>query len=423
VLAALLLCGALSWHIWATVDQSGFRWVLTDMLVFRDAVIAASTGGSLYDGGFSPSNLPFLYPPFAVLTLVPLAAVPLEVAKLGMTAASIAALLYLCHASWRLTRIGAQWRTAAALASAAGLLVSEPVQQVLQNGQVDLILAALVLADFSLDDDSRWKGVLAGVATAVKLTPALVPLFYLASRRRRAAGTAGVTFAACTAAAAVVFPAQSWQYWTHAVFRERIDPSSLGNQSLNGALLRAAQYAGIPSGWASACWLLLAVAVGAVGTRAVGQAARRLDVLGSYSAMTILTLLLSPLSWTPHWAALVPGVVWTVSRFRTCAKRVAASIVVGLALFAWPVHGIWSGALWTVYVAGFTGPTSPSWHSPVYLIVGDLYLVLGIALTAALTRASRCVSAHGGSASAPPHNTTATNAPTCVTHEQAELAR
>src|SRR6185312_9635575 len=79
------------------------------------------------------------------------------------------------------------------------LLWIEPVLETFEFGQVNLILMGLVAVD-CLTPRTRWpRGLLVGLAAAIKLTPAAFVLFFLCRGGRRAAGTSAVSFAACTA--------------------------------------------------------------------------------------------------------------------------------------------------------------------------------------------------------------------------------
>jgi alpha-1,2-mannosyltransferase len=103
--------------------------------------------------------------------LAPLAALPQTVAKVAMSATGIGALGMLSWLSWRATPVAVRWRPALALLTVAVLLASEPVQQNLAMGQVNLVLAVLVLNDVLLPDGHRAKGCGVGLAAGIKLTP------------------------------------------------------------------------------------------------------------------------------------------------------------------------------------------------------------------------------------------------------------
>jgi alpha-1,2-mannosyltransferase len=146
--------------------------------------------------------------------------------------------------------------------------------------------------------------VLTGAAAVVKLTSLLFIVFYLVTGRRRDAARAGMALAACTALAWLLMPQPSISYWTSALFTtSRIgDLAALGNQSVNGMLLRA----GLAPTTRALVWLLLvAVLVGMALWR--GRQLNR-SGLPVHAAVLVgcATVAASPVSWTHHqfWIVL-----------------------------------------------------------------------------------------------------------------------
>ena len=87
---------------------------------------------------------------------------------------------------------------------------------------------------------SRLRGALSGLAAAFKLTPAIAVLVLLARREWRAAATMTGTALAVTAACWALWPAESTEFFTRAMW----DPGRAGfadysgNQNLKGAVAR-----------------------------------------------------------------------------------------------------------------------------------------------------------------------------------------
>lgn len=376
-----LFAVAAAWHVAMTVAEPAMRWTMADLEVYRAAVPAAFSGAQVYDTGFGASGLAFLYPPFALVVLEPLSVAPDAVAKLAMSLLSTAALGVLCWRSWQVVGVRRQWVYPASVATAAVLLVSEPMQQNLQMGQVNVVLAALVLVDFLLPRGHRAKGVLVGLAAGIKLTPALFAVHYLLTRQWRAARNAALSFAASVAVGALVLPGASWTFWTQEVYQTRIGPGQLGNQSLLGVLTRAGTALGWTQSTVRLAWLGAAVVVAAAGLWLASRLRR--DRLATYSVLALTVLLVSPLSWTPHWISLAPLVVWLAVRPVRPAARVVTLAGLGLLLAAWPVDGVPSGLLWLVYPAAFRAAGAPAWHTIAYDVVGNLYVLLGVVATVA----------------------------------------
>jgi alpha-1,2-mannosyltransferase len=370
-LSYLALATAITWHVAATCQDPAMRWTMADLQVYREAVAAAATNRPVYSSGFTAYNLPYLYPPFALLVLGPLAALPLDAAKLAMTVLSTAALAAICHLSWRHTPIPREWQHPLTLGTLAVLLVSEPMQQNLVMGQVNVLLTLAVLIDVLRPVTARGKGALVGVAAGIKLAPALVAVYYLLRGERRAAVTAVGAFAVTVVAGALAHPADSASFWLHALGQDRIGAGHLGNQSLHGVLLRLGTALGWPAIVATVAWLALAALGVGLGLFRIVRSGS--GPLATYSALALLTLLVSPLSWTPHWVALAPAVVWLAGR--RGAPRVAVAVLAGagLLLFAWPVGGVWSGLVWTVYPAGFWPGVPAPFRTLGAIVLGNLY--------------------------------------------------
>jgi alpha-1,2-mannosyltransferase len=301
VVAALVTYGLL-----AHAQRHGFF----DLVIYRNAAQWWLDGNSLYtfvqpnSGGYG-----FTYPPFAALCMVPMAYLSLDAAAAITSIGSATAITLTTW--WLLAPVARRhgWPRWFAVALAVPIVSAlEPVRETVGFGQVNLFLIALVLADVvALRRGRPWAGAGIGLAMAVKLTPGLFVVYLLATRRWRAAGVAGGTFAAATLLAAMVDSGTSWQFWTHTLW----DTSRVGrldyvsNQSLLGVLARLTD----PGEPDRLLWLTLCVAVlGLLLWRAV-RAFRAGDELVGVTLTGLATCLLSPISWTHHLFWVVPAVV------------------------------------------------------------------------------------------------------------------
>jgi alpha-1,2-mannosyltransferase len=254
----------------------------------------------------------FTYPPFAALTMLPLA----FVSQIGaMTLQVIANGVLVVLFTWWLVRPVADrhgWPRWFSVALAVPLVYAmEPVRETIGYGQVNLYLAALVVLDVvGVRRGWRWAGVGTGLAMAVKLTPGLFVLYFLLTGRRRQAGIALGTFAGATLLAALVSPSTSVQFWTSALF----DTSRVGrvesaaNQSVLGLIARL----GGTDSPGTGVWLLAAVAVVVVGMWRAVRAFRAGDEVAGVTLAGLTTCLASPISWTHHLVWVVPAVVLLV---------------------------------------------------------------------------------------------------------------
>jgi alpha-1,2-mannosyltransferase len=306
---------------------------LADLHVYWGASRAVLDGQPLY--GFQAGNGdPFTYPPFALLLFLPLGLVPEPVVGVAWTAATFAAFVALARlvvTRWPRHRAGNE--RAWVWACAIGLLVSAPGQSNVRFGQVSVFVVLLALADAVGAVPSRWRGLLVGVAAAVKLTPLLFVAFFLLAGRRREAAQAAAGFAGCAAVAGVLMPQASWTYWTSAmVSTSRIgDLAALGNQSLNGILLRA----GIAPDWRPLLWAALLAVVCAAAlwrARALHRAGLEVHAVVLVGCATVAA---SPVSWTHHqfWTVMAAMllVAGPATMHRAAGWALVASLTVNLA--------------------------------------------------------------------------------------------
>lgn len=308
-----------------------------DLDVYRLGSQALLNGDALY-GALPPTQdgqaLLFTYPPFAAMVLAPFAVVPYWLACLGLTLLTVAVLAIVLVTVLRSLGTRMVWGRIAGLLLLAELL--EPVQRTVYAGQVDLLLMALVVLDV-LVESPRWpRGLLIGIAVAVKLTPAVFLLYFLLRRDTRAALTAGLTFLAATALGFVVAGADSMQYWTSAVWDSgRVGgPSYAGDQSLLGLLTRL----DVPA--RTSVWLVLAavvVVLTVLGMRRAIAEGNRVLALGLNA---VCGLLISPISWTHHWVwAVVLLIGWVELARRT--RRRSAVVVAGVGLVVFVAAPQW----------------------------------------------------------------------------------
>jgi alpha-1,2-mannosyltransferase len=333
----------------------GSSWHL-DLRVYRAAGHELFAGGDPFIGVFTANKLPFTYPPFALLVLSPLELGPLGLIEglwWVLSSASLVALLFLLLEAERgdgrnghveLSERSFRRRSfaVAALLGAVSTLALEPVRSNMNYGQINLILMLLIVLDLTRAD-SKWRGVLVGLAAAVKLTPHIY-LGYFLLRRSRASFVRGLlTFVVATAGTWLLLPSESARYWFHEVAdpKRTGDVGGVSNQSWEGLLNRAPFHGGT---LATVLWVVLSVATLACGAVLV----RRLSA-ASHPAETILglalvELLVSPISWTHHWSWLVIAPLAMVSLWSR--HRLVAWLLVGLVVLAlgapywWTLHGV-----------------------------------------------------------------------------------
>ena len=316
-------------------------------------------GGMVYDYLKPDSPYGFTYPPFAGLTMAPMAFLPLWAVA---TLASIATIAVTVLVMWwflapMIRRRG--WTPWYAVGVASCLaLVFEPVRETFGFGQVNVLLLALVAGDvlFGVARGRRWGGVGIGVATAIKLTPGIFILYLLVTRRWRAAGTSIGAAAGATLLAGAVWPDATREFWTAALWdTNRVgDLEYVSNQSLRGMLARLPVDEVESRLWVVCVLLTLALWAWRV---------RRADPLGGLALTGIVGCLISPVTWVHHWVWLLPVLVRCVEVAR--ARRPV--FYLGIAAYA-----LMTSRLTFAYQSG------P--RPPLAVLGGNLYVLFGLAL-------------------------------------------
>ncbi len=311
---------------------------LVDLDVYRTGGQALLRGLPVY-GVITPAPqlLPFTYPPIAAMLAVPLAGMSWPVAQWVWTVGIVIALAIAVRYGFRPLFAAAgdsRWPALASLARGglarrAGSLAVPvlfavvsiaclylmPIRDQVRFGQVDLFLVTLCLLDCVVRRPWWPRGMLIGLATAVKLTPGVF-LIYLAitgfswrkpyvqdPEQRRAFFLAVFTAGLLTLLPFLVIPDDARDFW----FSALPDSNRLGanagttNQSIRGMLIRLY----LPDSLTSAIWLVAVAVVAWYGFRAARRAFLDGDRLTGVALTGLMAVLLSPVAWIHHLA-------WTV---------------------------------------------------------------------------------------------------------------
>ncbi|MCX5532115.1 glycosyltransferase 87 family protein [Streptomyces sp. NBC_00006] len=292
---------------------------MADVLVYRaEGAAVLAGGGDLYGFTVTEWQLPATYPPFAALLFVPAAWVPLGVLKAVFLFGNIGLVVVLVRLSCRFVGLRVTW--AAVCAVAAFALWLEPVFQTVLFGQINLALACLILWDLTRPPGASYKGLALGIATGIKLTPAVFIVYLFLAGRRREAAHAVAGFVGTVAVGALVLPYASGEFWTRRLYETgRVGKAWIvDNQSLQGLVARVLHEAE-----PGLLWAVPAAAVGVAGLYAARAA--RTPARGVVLA-ALTALLVSPISWSHHWVWCVPliAVVWAEGWRRRTAWALAA---------------------------------------------------------------------------------------------------
>jgi alpha-1,2-mannosyltransferase len=390
----MLLVIALALYLADLVTHLSYMAAMRDLVVYRNGGLIVRHIAPAYDGHrASPlydwtgqNGVQFTYTPFAAVAFAVASVLPWTVLRWAMTLASLAALGL---SAWlTFGALGYRDRPRVRLGATCGVsalaLLTEPVQQTLGLGQVNLLLMLFVVVDLltfagagsgtgALAAGGRtrwWQGIGIGIAAAVKLTPLIFIPYLLLVRRFRQAATASATFAVTIALGYAILPRDSGDYWADRLFLNAnriVFLGTRGNQSLRGVAVRLA--GSVTSG--PAPWIAAAALVVIVGLISAALLYRAGQPVPAMLACALTGLLISPLSWDHHW-------VWVTLGIALLAHLGAqARGPLGLARAAWWVSG---GALFAVFgawpqfwdaQAGLT-PAGLVWYGPAtYFATGD----------------------------------------------------
>ncbi|MBC3842259.1 DUF2029 domain-containing protein [Streptacidiphilus sp. 4-A2] len=238
------------------------RFPMVDMVVYRDEGESVRHSHNLYTMVVPHWHLYATYPPFAAMLFTWTTLVPLPVLRAVVTCANLALLGALAGLSFRL--VGWPGRRTRPLAVALSVLLGvwlEPVYTTLRYGQINLLIACLVLADLNRPDRARSKGLLIGIATGLKLTPGVFGIYLLLTGRPRAALVSFAGFAGTVLCGWVTLPHSSWNFWTGYLYdSKRVGATWIvDDQSLHGALARLLHERDPGLSWALAAGLTAVV--------------------------------------------------------------------------------------------------------------------------------------------------------------------
>lgn len=354
------------------------HWIHTrgymDTEVYRLGARAWLRGYRLYGETLTPDvpgsvTLPFIYPPFAALLFVPLAWMPVSAAIVTVAVLSHVSILV---TSYVLARSSAYLAPRAGLVPVVTVLLMpfltliEPARETLNYGQINLVLMALVTADCLLPR-TRWpRGLLVGIAAAIKLTPLVFLLLFVLRRDFRAAATTMATFAATVLIGIVAAPRDAADWWLHTMFStgNSFGPVYAGNLTLRSLLAKQ----GLTGTALNAPWIAGSLVLLFLTILAVRYALQVDNVALALMSTAVFGLLVSPISWSHHW-------VWA-------APTLALLLMMSL-------RQRWYGVLLMVLFCALVVMIGPQWYLPytgnrelrwtfAQQVAGNAYTLLGM---------------------------------------------
>jgi hypothetical protein len=351
----------------------GHHWNHVDIYVYRQGGLAVLHGQGLYVPSFNNSQLPFTYPPISALLFTGLGFLSNYTAPLFATLCSVTLLPLALRFALRLAPfsrwLSASEATRLGLMSAAAALWFEPMWTTLRYGQINVLVAALILFDLSRSSDRRWKGVAIGIAAGLKMTPLIFIVYLAATRRYRAAAMALAGFVGTIALSFAVVPTDARIYWTQDALNANRPGKveNAANQTLRGALSRLLHTENVQD-----AWLVAALLVAALGVFLAVRAYRRSGDEASGFALCALTgLLVSPISWTHHWVEAIPALMLVL--FKAYRSR-STPLLIGCVLAAAVGY---SQITWRVPISNFT-QTVELHENGVQLLCSNAYVIAGL---------------------------------------------
>lgn len=318
------LAGALAWSavvalaVFSVVAALGRPDLFPDLTVYRAASRALGHGGVHLDQVRGSNSGLFTYPPVAALLLWPLrfGAVAMVGSLLAVASLAVAA---------GCARVGARrapwWIAGAAMACA---LETVPFRNTIAFGQVGVLLMAMVAFDLLLPTTPWPRGMLTGLAAAIKLTPAIFIVYLLLAGRRDEARRATASFVAAAVIGFALLPSASWRFWTaDAWHTDRVgDIGTDHNRSLWGLLVRA----GAPT----LAVLLVCLVVAAAGLVWAARAGHT-NPTAALAAVGLTGCLVSPITWTHHMVWVLLALTAILATPTDIRYRIAGAGVVTVA--------------------------------------------------------------------------------------------
>jgi hypothetical protein len=311
IVAILVFAVDVGAAVWAAAQAGtlGFDFVMYDSAVRRFL-----DGGVLYDPSFDYTGSVedprvhglFYYPPPFVLLALPLAMLDQAVAAwlwTGILVACVAVAIAILPVSTRV-----RWL----VLLLAGL--NWPMVYAIKLGQVGPILFLTFAMGWRWMDRPSVLGVATAIGTAIKVQPAIVFAWALATGRRRAVVIGVLVLAALAAAATLIAGPASWSEQASLLARLS-KPIETPRNLTPGRLafeLGASEAVAWLVQWAN--WALAAVLL-FVGVW-------RASAIASFLAVVVASQMVSPILWDHYALVLLLPVAWLLSRGRWWAALI-----------------------------------------------------------------------------------------------------
>ncbi|MDN5840959.1 MAG: DUF2029 domain-containing protein [Corynebacterium casei] len=357
-----------------------------DMVIYREGVKAFMEGGEVYSVPMMAGDiaLPFIYPPFGALVMVPLAGDWFSHAMAGdimIVLSNLLIGLVVLLLAFALNRQRSNPFVSSDVIAAASLiwgivLIFEPVR--LNNGfaQINIIIMVLVALDLIPRKRLKWlpQGWLIGVAAAIKITPLAMLLYFLVRKEIKPIITAAISAIIATLIAAAVRWDVAWEYFSVKLLSMGtggdfgVQTAYQSNSSIKGAIERlytSQEGMEAASTITNIIWLCLAIITVVLGGWLMVALMKRGLNIEAWMINAFIMLLISPVSWSHHWvwvAIAIPVLLYRAITWRHL--NWAAGILISIL------------SLWAILVV--TVP--PKWYWADGINVWDMELVFKLVM-------------------------------------------
>lgn len=225
-------------------------------------------------------------------------------------------------------------------------LLTFPVHSNMMMGQINMFLLLLIIFDALVLSGTRFSGITAAIAASIKMTPAVLIIYFIAKRDWSGTIRFVSTGIILIGLSFVIHAHTAWEFFTHTVFESSRVGAIQEPLSFNimGEVFRifpqpfnALAYAVVAIPLIVTCYLSLRVLV------------QQKQELGAICVAGFLMLMISPISWNHHWVWIIPALIYCVVQgYRTQDSVLLYLAVAGSVLFTYRFEAWFSGHHWQI---------------------------------------------------------------------------
>lgn len=352
---ALALLAILIFSYPLLFSDNGAKKGFLDITIYYGALTHWRETGDLYNWALPPEELyGFTYPPFAAIAFQPLLLFP-TTAAVSYGAFIVNLILEFLVVFVAITKLIASPRLRAALAiwSVPFLFLIFPAKANLGMGQTNMMLLFLILCDIMLLSRTKYSGILAGIAASIKMTPAVLIIFFIARKEWRITARFVGTGIASIIISFLVAPKVSFEYFTQKIFEsDRVgsiaSPISFSLDSIYHRLFESETTAKVLY-----IFSVLLVLVAVYFAVRIWSAAH--NNLAAVSAVGFAMLLISPISWNHHWVWIIPALIVCLAQVINAGNRQFLFLaILALLIFTmrsdwWFTNAPWADGAWPLH--------------------------------------------------------------------------